>query len=272
MELLATVALAAVAAAALFFIVFGWVSLTSVAPRALKRCLVRYCVRGICKRADNSLPWDEAAVSCVVDDAIYMGRMPKQPEHLVALRKDHRVSALVTMNETWELPFYLAIAGIMDKPVAKPHGVLHGTDPEEDQLSTVSFLHLPTVDFHAPSQADIKKGVAWMQDHTAAGHSVYVHCNAGRGRSAVVVLCYLMATMNCSAAEAYALVQTKRNIADLTALCGTRPQWRAIKAYEKHLAKTREPRSAALNASKEGAAGVGLPAKRKGSSKVAPEP
>ena len=94
--------------------------LTGVAPKPLKRCIVRYCVRGIFLRRDNKLPWDENSVSCVVDDQVYMGALPKLPEQLAVLRKDHRVSALVTLNEVWEMPFYLAIAGIMDKKVAKP--------------------------------------------------------------------------------------------------------------------------------------------------------
>jgi hypothetical protein len=237
MEPLAICAIAAAGLLGLFVLVFAWVMVIGAAPKPLKRCIVRYCVRGICKRRDNSLTWDEKSVTCVVDDQVYMGALPKLPEQLAALRKDHRVSALVTLNEVWEMPFYLAIAGIMDKKVAKPRGVLHGTTEGDDQLSAVSWCHLPTVDFNAPSLSDIRNGVEWMKDHTAAGHSVYVHCNAGRGRSAVIVICYLMATTGCTSAEAYALLSAKRSIAKLTALCGTRPQWRAVKAYEKFLGK-----------------------------------
>jgi hypothetical protein len=275
MEPLVICAVATGGLVGLFFVVLAWVMLTGVAPKRLKRFLVRYCVRGICLRTHNTLPWDESSVTCVVDEQVYMGMIPKQPEQLAALRKDQRVSALVTLNEVWEMPFYLAIAGIMEKNVAKPRGVLHGTSEEEDQLSSVSWCHLPTVDFNAPSLADIRKGVEWMQDHTAAGHSVYVHCNAGRGRSAVIVLCYLMATTGCTSREAYDLLASKRRIANLPTMCGTRPQWRAVKGYEKFLAKTREqpPVTADLTASQEGAAGVGLvPAVGRRANKVVPAP
>lgn len=231
-------AIAAACLLGLFIIVFAWVMLVGLAPKPLKRCIARYCIRGIFLRRDNRLLWDEKSVSCVIEEQVFIGGLPKLPEHLASLRKHQRVSALVTLNEVWEMPFYLAIAGIMDKKVAKPRGVLHCTSEDEDQLSTVSWCHLPTVDFSAPSLDDIRKGVEWMQDHTAAGHSVYVHCNAGRGRSAVLVICYLMATTGCTPVEAYELLSTKRPIAKLTTLCGTRPQWRAVRAYEKFLAKT----------------------------------
>lgn len=68
-------------------------------------------------------------------------------------------------------------------------------------------------------------GVAWITKQIEEADSrVYVHCNAGRGRSAVVVLCYLMSTHGWTAEEAFEFVLAKRQIAKLTALCGTRPQ------------------------------------------------
>lgn len=270
MEPVVICAVAAAGLLGLFLVVFAWVMLTGVAPKPLKRCITRRCVRGICLRGHNRLSWGEGSVSCVVDDAVYIGALPKLPEQLDALRKDHRVSAVVTLNEAWELPFYLAIAGIMDKKVAKPRGVLHGTSEDEEQLSSVSWCHLPTVDFNAPSLSDIRTGVEWMKDHTAAGHRVYVHCNAGRGRSAVIVICYLMATTGCTSAEAYELLSAKRRIATLTALCGTRPQWRAVKAYERHLSKAAgQPVGPDGTASGDGAGARKL---AKGNNKVFPAP
>ena len=58
----------------------------------------------------------------------------------------------------------------------------------------VSFLNLPTTDlFSAPSQQRLQEGVAWMVDETSSGKgSVYVHCKAGRARSATLVAAYLI--------------------------------------------------------------------------------
>ena len=58
----------------------------------------------------------------------------------------------------------------------------------------VAFLNLPTTDlFSAPSQERLQEGVAWMVDEASSGKgSVYVHCKAGRARSATLVAAYLM--------------------------------------------------------------------------------
>jgi atypical dual specificity phosphatase len=56
----------------------------------------------------------------------------------------------------------------------------------------IEQLHLPTVDFTPPRLEDIRTAVAFIQQQIRRGHKVYVHCKAGRGRSATVVLCYLI--------------------------------------------------------------------------------
>ena len=58
----------------------------------------------------------------------------------------------------------------------------------------VAFLNLPTTDlFSAPNQHRLEEGVAWMIDETSSGKgSVYVHCKAGRARSATLVAAYLI--------------------------------------------------------------------------------
>ena len=58
----------------------------------------------------------------------------------------------------------------------------------------VAFLNLPTTDiFSAPSQQRLEEGVAWMVDEASSGKgSVYVHCKAGRARSATLVAAYLI--------------------------------------------------------------------------------
>ena len=58
----------------------------------------------------------------------------------------------------------------------------------------MAFLNLPTTDiFSAPSQQRLEEGVAWMVDEASSGKgSVYVHCKAGRARSATLVAAYLI--------------------------------------------------------------------------------
>ena len=70
-------------------------------------------------------------------------------------------------------------------------------------------LHLPTVDFTPPSLDDLCRGVEFIQQHRAAGRKVYVHCKAGRGRSATLVMCYLI-KKGLSIEEAQRLLLEKR--------------------------------------------------------------
>lgn len=69
---------------------------------------------------------------------------------------------------------------------------------------------MPTVDFQPPKLADVEAAVAFMQAKTSAGEAVYVHCKAGRARSATVVVCYLMAQQGWTAQQAQAWVQARR--------------------------------------------------------------
>jgi len=60
--------------------------------------------------------------------------------------------------------------------------------------SGITQLHIPTVDFTSPSLEDVRAGVDFIENHYNQGHAVYVHCKAGRGRSATIALCWLMYT------------------------------------------------------------------------------
>ncbi len=71
-------------------------------------------------------------------------------------------------------------------------------------------LHLPILDYHSPQEAEVLAGIRFMVGQVGAGRKVYVHCKAGRGRSATLVLCYLMASAGMTADEAYEKVRAAR--------------------------------------------------------------
>src|SRR5260221_707583 len=58
--------------------------------------------------------------------------------------------------------------------------------------AAIEQLHLPTIDFTIPSYEDLVRGAAFIRAHAERGERVYVHCKAGRGRSATLVLCWLI--------------------------------------------------------------------------------
>ena len=149
--------------------------------------------------------------------SILLGTIPTQDEELLEL-KDAGVRAIVTLNEAWEPQVAGGVGAACERA-----GLRH--------------LHLPTPDYSAPSQADIQRAVRFIEEQVASGGKVYVHCNAGRGRSAVCVLAYLMKARGLSAEQAYMLVAGERRITKLPTRLGgfVRPQWRALLEFEKGL-------------------------------------
>ena len=75
----------------------------------------------------------------------------------------------------------------------------------------MAFLHLPTVDRQAPSHQQLCEGVAWILDEAQSGKgSVYVHCKAGRARSATLVAAYLIEVEGFGVEEAIEVVRQAR--------------------------------------------------------------
>lgn len=71
-------------------------------------------------------------------------------------------------------------------------------------------LHIPTTDFHPPRLEDIEQAVEFMRECAQRGETVYVHCKAGRARSATIVVCWLIATRGFDPHEAQLFVQQRR--------------------------------------------------------------
>ncbi|UYV75130.1 PTPMT1 [Cordylochernes scorpioides] len=92
----------------------------------------------------------------------------------VQLIEEEDVKNVVSMNEDYELRLWV---------------------PTQEEWSQhgVKFLQLQTIDmFHAPCQTKLRRGVDFILDALQQQQSVYVHCKAGRTRSATLVGCYLM--------------------------------------------------------------------------------
>lgn len=119
-----------------------------------------------------------------IDDRLLLGALPF-PSHVPALKK-------------------LGITGVVNL-CAEYRGAsaaLQGAGIEE--------LYLPVIDFTPPDLEQVRKGVEFIRRHLEAGGKVYVHCKAGRGRSANIVLCYLMAREGLTPAAALARILDRR--------------------------------------------------------------
>jgi atypical dual specificity phosphatase len=74
----------------------------------------------------------------------------------------------------------------------------------------IEQLHIPTTDFTHPRLEDVQQAVEFIEQHTRQGHTVYVHCKAGRARSATVALCWLVKYRGFSPAAAQMQLLQKR--------------------------------------------------------------
>lgn len=127
-----------------------------------------------------------------IDDVVLLGALPFKgmTKWLVT---EENVKGVVTLNEDWELESFCNTSEDWKK-----HGVTQ--------------LKIPTVDFTgSPSQEDICRAVDFILSYKQSKTgSVYVHCKAGRTRSATVVACYLVKLHGWSPQKAVEYVQEKR--------------------------------------------------------------
>ncbi|CAK1583976.1 unnamed protein product [Parnassius mnemosyne] len=143
-----------------------------------------------------------------IDDHVILGALPFQ-SMTKQLIEEENVKGVVSMNETYELKIF-------------------SNDAEKWREHGVEFLQLATTDiFEAPDQDKLFEGVRFINrflpvgsklgiagnvdsvGHVSCGR-VYVHCKAGRTRSATLVGCYLMLKNGWSPEEAVEYMRSKR--------------------------------------------------------------
>ncbi|KYQ52511.1 Protein-tyrosine phosphatase mitochondrial 1-like protein, partial [Trachymyrmex zeteki] len=166
-----------------------------------------------------------------IDETVILGALPfrRTTKQLI---DDENIKAVVSMNEDYEL----SLLSNMEKEWSKHN---------------VEFLQLSTTDiFQAPSQEKLQEGVNFINkfrnisnkkldnpgiDNSHDQHgTVYVHCKAGRTRSATLVGCYLITKNNWTPEEAVDYMRMKRPHVLLHTA-----QWSALKQfYARHVQST----------------------------------
>ena len=74
----------------------------------------------------------------------------------------------------------------------------------------IEQLRVPTVDFTHPSLESVTQAVEFIERQTKDGGTVYVHCKAGRARSATVAMCWLIRHRGMTPEQAQTLLLEKR--------------------------------------------------------------
>ena len=110
----------------------------------------------------------------------------------------------MSLNFDWIAPD-LAVGGSFPataiERLAAEHGIVAVVDARAEAVDDealmarhgIAFLHLPTDDNFALSDAHLAQGVAWVSAHLDDGGRVLIHCEYGIGRSALLALCVLVA-------------------------------------------------------------------------------
>ena len=124
------------------------------------------------------------------------------------------------LNLDWVLPL-LAVGGRFPidtvEHLAGKLGIRHvvdvrveaGDDARVLSEHGITLLHLPTEDLRALYVDRLDAGVAWVTGHLSQGHKVYIHCEHGVGRSALLALCVLVA-LGQAPLEALTLMKARR--------------------------------------------------------------
>ncbi|XP_046647968.1 phosphatidylglycerophosphatase and protein-tyrosine phosphatase 1-like isoform X2 [Daphnia pulicaria] len=108
-----------------------------------------------------------------VDNHVILGALPLRYKTRELVEQE-KVNAIVSLNEDYEVRYLT-------------------NQPEEWKKLGVENIRFSVVDmFEAPPQKMLLEGVEFMNNTVSKGGVVYVHCKAGRSRSAALVACYLM--------------------------------------------------------------------------------
>ncbi|XP_013194236.2 phosphatidylglycerophosphatase and protein-tyrosine phosphatase 1 [Amyelois transitella] len=141
-----------------------------------------------------------------MDDTVILGALPFQ-SMTKQLKEEENMKGVVSMNETYELKIF-------------------SNDAEKWREQGIEFLQLATTDiFESPDQDKLYEGVKFINRFLPVGSkiagvptdglqvdsgTVYVHCKAGRTRSATLVGCYLMLRNGWSPNEAVEYMRSRR--------------------------------------------------------------
>ncbi|XP_042531732.1 phosphatidylglycerophosphatase and protein-tyrosine phosphatase 1 [Dipodomys spectabilis] len=127
-----------------------------------------------------------------IDATVLLGALPLRglTRRLV---QDENVGGVITMNEKYETRFLCNSSKEWKKV-----GV------ERLRLSTIDMTGVPTL-------ANLHRGVQFVLKYQKLGKSVYVHCKAGRSRSATMVAAYLIQMHNWSPEEAIGAITKIRS-------------------------------------------------------------
>lgn len=142
---------------------------------------------------------------------IYLGALPLKNKNHEEMICALEVRAVLSVVEDFELE-----PGWINTPVQVGDWIEKGIDVKR----------IPAVDFSPLQPEQITEGLSYIRTAIDKGSPIYVHCKAGRGRSAALVIAYLMEKTKKSFDEVHAQVKACRKQINLN-----EAQQNAVKNY-----------------------------------------
>lgn len=146
-----------------------------------------------------------------VDEHCVIGAMPMRRNYKEIVEKEN-IKAILTLNKDHELALSL------------PRSEWSSMGIDYMQIGIDDYIGLPDLQ-------QIVSGVEFINKHKSMNQCVYVHCKAGRYRSAFFVACYLINSKKMTPDEAIAHLKKLRPIVMLS----RKSQYVAMKSYYDHL-------------------------------------
>ncbi|CAI5441861.1 unnamed protein product [Caenorhabditis angaria] len=148
-----------------------------------------------------------------VDDTLILGAMPFQSMKNELINVEN-VGGIVCCTEEFELK-----------------AAYQSMQEEDWKKEGVEFHAIPMHDFTGTAgRPQIHEAVQFIENVAAKGKTVYVHCKAGRTRSATVATCYLMKSRNWMSNVAFEFLKDKRHQVLLR-----NAHWRTVNEYRRYL-------------------------------------
>lgn len=146
-----------------------------------------------------------------IDGCVLLGALPMERNYKQIIENE-KVKAVLTLNEDHELYY----------SIPKQEWNRHG----------IEYLQVPIKDYVGVADLDqIKKSVEFIKKYKDQNECVYVHCKAGRYRSALIVACYLINTKQMKPSEAISfLVALRPHV-----ILNVKRQLNALHSYYDHL-------------------------------------
>lgn len=159
--------------------------------RAVDRVLDLSVLKNLLSEDDETRPWWTR-----LDKNLILGAIPCE-QHVEALTSLYGVTAVVTLNQPHELEANLWVVPV---------------PPETWKSVGVVQCHESAPDFAPPTQAQLGRCADFIhqQIESNPSGSVYIHCKAGRGRSTMATMCYLIRYRALDYDMAWEWIQSKR--------------------------------------------------------------